>query len=91
MNDNSLHVLRRFSGHATTLVRLMAEDADFYALCQDYEDCVNAAQYWTALGTPEAKARTEEYQTLVRDLEEEIAQALKAFKGHQLKDADSEP
>jgi hypothetical protein len=82
MNDNNLRVLQRFSGHDATLVRHMAENPEFYTLCQDYEDCVNAWRYWTASRAPEAKARVEEYHALVRELEEEIAQVLKSFKPH---------
>ena len=77
MNDKTLHVLKRFSGQKNTLVRLMIEDSEFYQLCQDYEDCVNALRYWTSSRTTEAKARIEEYRALVRELEEEILQTMK--------------
>ena len=77
MNDKTLHVLKRFSGQKDTLVRLMIEDSEFYQLCQDYEDCVNASQYWSASNEPVSKARLDEYRALDSELEEEILQAMK--------------
>lgn len=55
----------------------MIEDSEFYQLCQDYEDCVNASQYWSASNEPVSKARLDEYRALVSELEEEILQAMK--------------
>ena len=80
MNDKTLHVLNRFSSQKDTLVRLMIDDSEFYQLCQDYEDCVNALQYWSTSKEPVSKARIDEYRTLVRELEEEILQAMKPVK-----------
>ena len=77
MNDKTLHVLKRFSCQKDTLVGLMIEDAEFYQLCQDYEDCVNALQYWSASKDTVSKARIDEYHALVRELEEEILQVMK--------------
>jgi len=54
----------------------MAEDPEFLALCEDCDACANALRYWTQSKEPEAKTRVNEYRALVRDLEEEIAQAL---------------
>ena len=77
MTDKTLHLLKRFPGRNDTLVRLMFEDSEFYQLCQDYEDCVNALQYWSTSKEAVSKTRLDEYCTLVRELEEEILQAMK--------------
>jgi hypothetical protein len=45
-------------------------------MCEDHDACVNALQYWAKSKAPEAKTRVNEYRALVRELQEEIAQAL---------------
>jgi hypothetical protein len=76
MNDKARHIRERFSDKKHSLYLLMAEDPEFLALCEDYDACVNALRYWTQSKEPEAKTRVNEYRGLVRDLQEEIAQAL---------------
>jgi hypothetical protein len=62
----------------------MAEDPEFPDLCEDYDACVNALRYWAKSKEPEANTRVNEYHILVRELEEEIAQALEALKSRRL-------
>jgi hypothetical protein len=62
----------------------MATDPEFYALCQDYEICFKASQYWAASSEPEARDSLAEYRTLVRELEKEIFDNLKSSEPHQL-------
>ena len=76
MNDKARHIRERFPDKKHSLNLLMAEDSEFLAMCEDYDACVNALRYWTESKEPEAKTRVNEYRALVRDLEEEIAQAL---------------
>ena len=59
-----------------TLELLMEKDPEFGDLCEDYNACVEALQHWVKSGKPEAGQRVTEYRTLVRELQEEIAQAL---------------
>ena len=54
----------------------MAKDPEFFVLCEDYDACVDALRYWAKSEAPEAKTRVNEYRAFVRDLEEEITQAL---------------
>ena len=54
----------------------MTKDPDFLALCEDHDACVNALHYWAKSKAPEAKIRVNEYRTLVRELQEEIMQAI---------------
>lgn len=84
MNDNTLHVLNRFAGEKAHLVLLMTQDSEFYSLCQDYEACVKALQYWSASNAPEAGTRLDEYRTLVSELEDEISNALKSSQSGPL-------
>lgn len=62
----------------------MAEDPEFLTLCEDYDACVEALRYWTQSKEPEAKTRVNEYRGLVRELQEEITQALVALKLRRL-------
>jgi hypothetical protein len=54
----------------------MAEDPDFLTLCEDHDACVDALRYWAESEAPEAETRVNEYRALVRELRQEIAQAL---------------
>ena len=50
----------------------MAEDPEFLSVCEDYDACIEALRYWAQSNEPEAATRLNEYNTLVRELEEEI-------------------
>jgi hypothetical protein len=76
MNDKARHIRERFPDKSHIIDLLILEDPEFLALCEDYDACVDALRYWTLSKEPEAKTRVNEYRVLVRDLEEEIAQAL---------------
>jgi hypothetical protein len=84
MNDKPRHIVERFREESHTLARLMEEDPEFLALCEDYDACVEALQYWAQSKEGEAKTRVNEYRTLVQELEEEITQALVALKPRRL-------
>ena len=62
----------------------MVEDPEFLTLCEDIDACVKALRYWDDSKEPEAEARVIEYRTLVRELQEEIAQAIVALETARL-------
>ena len=76
--ENPRHIRERFPDQKRTLDHLMAQDPEFLALCEDYNACVDAFRYWIQSEAPETKSRTDEYRTLIRELQEEIAQAISA-------------
>jgi hypothetical protein len=84
MNDKPRHILERFREESRTLTRLIEEDPEFLALCEDYDACVKALRHWAQSKEGEAKTRVNEYRTLVQELEEEITQALVALKSRRL-------
>ena len=84
MNDKARHIRERFPDKTHTIDLLMAEDPEFLTLCEDYDACVNALRYWAKSKEPEAETRVNEYRTLVRELQEEIAQALEALEPRRL-------
>jgi hypothetical protein len=65
-------ILERFPEKIQALTLLMAEDPEFLSVCEDYDACIEALRYWARSDAPEAAARINEYNTLVRELEEEI-------------------
>ena len=76
MDDKTRHIRERFPDKNHSLDLLMAKDPEFFVLCEDYDACVDALRYWAKSEAPEAKTRVNEYRAFVRDLEEEITQAL---------------
>ncbi len=80
VNDKTRHIRERFPYKKQSIDLLMAEDPEFLSLCEDYDACVDALRYWARSEKPEADTRVKEYHTLVRELQEEIAQALKALE-----------
>ena len=78
MNDKTRHIRERFPEKKHEIDLHMHEDAEFLSLCEDYDVCVNAFQYWSKSKEPEAKTRREEYRNLIQELEEEVTQALEA-------------
>ena len=76
MNDKGRHIRERFPDKKHSIDLRIAEDPEFLALCEDYDACVNALQYWDKSKEPEANTRVDEYRSLVQELGEEINQAL---------------
>lgn len=74
------HIRERFPDKKHTIDLLMAKDPEFLDLCEDFDACVDALRYWAKSEKPEAETRVKEYHTLVRELQEEIAQALEALE-----------
>ena len=78
MVDKLHHFLERFPGKREAIRLLMAENAEFRALCEDYGDCIRARQFWSQSTASEAETRVNEYRTLVEELKKEILEALSA-------------
>jgi hypothetical protein len=74
------HIRERFPDKKHTIDLLMAKDPEFLTLCEDYDACVDALRYWAKSKQPEAETRVNEYHILVRELQEEITQALLAME-----------
>jgi len=78
------HIRERFPDKKHSIDFLMANDPEFLDLCQDHDACVDALRYWAKSEEPEAANRANEYHTLVRELQEEITQALAALEPRRL-------
>ena len=80
MNDKAHHIREQFPDKTHAIDLLMAQDPEFRAMCEDYDACVDALQYWAKSKAPEAEMRVNEYRTLTRELQEEVVEALIAQK-----------
>ena len=69
-------ILDRFPEKSEIIISLMARNAEFLGMCEDLEACMNALRYWSQSNEPNAENRIREYCDLVRQLEEEILQAV---------------
>jgi hypothetical protein len=63
-------LVRRFPDHTRSIRWLEAEDANFRAICEDYDDALRALEHWQAADQA-SRGTAEEYRRLVTDLEEE--------------------
>ena len=79
------HIRKRFSDQKYSIDQLMTKDSEFLSLCDDYDACINALQYWTKSKEPEAESRIDEFRNIVRELEEEVIEALITQKTRSLK------
>jgi len=84
MYDKQRHIIEKFPKKSHDIARLLEKDPEFLALSEDYDVCIKALQHWEQSKEPEAKTRVNEYRTLVRDLEEEIVQALAGLEPQRL-------
>jgi hypothetical protein len=78
------HIREQFFDKKHSIDLLIAKDPEFLTLCADHDACVDALRYWAKSEKPEAKTRVNEYHILVRDLQEEIAQALETLEQSRL-------
>jgi len=83
VNDSGRHIREIFPDQKHAIDLLAAQNSEFLAMCEDYDACVDALQYWAKSEEPEAKTRVKEYCALVQELQEEIAQDLSALKPPQ--------
>ena len=79
------HIRKRFSDQKYSIDQLMTKDSEFLSLCDDYDACINALQYWTKSKEPEAENMIDEFRNIVRELEEEVIEALITQKSRSLK------
>ena len=78
MTAKTHEILKRFPEKSGSLALLIAEDPEFRAVCEDYDACAEALRYWAGSDEPEAPTRINEYNTLARELEEEILEIVTA-------------
>ena len=70
---------KRFKDHEEILMQLLQTDSEFQELCEDYEICVKAADYWSGKEVPSAREKANEFRAIATDLEMEISMKLAGF------------
>jgi hypothetical protein len=65
--SDMVSVIHRFAGHEFLVRRLYVIDPEFRIICDDYAVALRASEVWA-----NDEIRSEDYQSLVRELEEEI-------------------
>ena len=66
--------IERFPDLRKELRHLFASDEAFQTLCENYQQCSQALNYWTDAKHPLAAERHREYGELLSELEREIMQ-----------------
>ena len=74
------HIRERFPDQKYSIDQLMEKNPEFLSLCDDYDACINAIQHWTQSKEPEAETMIDEFRNIVRELEEEVVEALITMK-----------
>jgi hypothetical protein len=69
-------VLEKFPGRAARLRELFQQSPSFQSLCEDYQDCLAAWQYWRQADSAEAPALCQSYAELLQELDQEVRQYL---------------
>jgi hypothetical protein len=67
-------LFERFPEQKETIKALFRKNESFKTLCEDYHRCAVALQHWNQFLDEDALVRMREYETLLRELEEEILQ-----------------
>lgn len=76
MADIARHIREVLPDQKDSIDLLVGEDAEFLAMCDDYDVCVDALRYWAGSEESGAKTRVGEYRDLIGALYEEITQIL---------------
>ena len=73
MNVTNLFLIKkRYQDNKDILRRLYLEDTTFKSICDDYQKCAEALEYWNRSTLEKAPMRVKEYSALSAELEEEI-------------------
>lgn len=78
-------VIKRFPFYRDVICSLFTTNHNFVTLCDDYRVCHEAIRFWSLSDQRHASDRTEEYEALLKELEEEILQTLEDFSGDRVK------
>ena len=65
-------VIKKFPEHKGVIQRLCKGNDEFLTLCNDYRMCQEALAYWKISESDQAPLRVNEYQSLLKELENEI-------------------
>jgi hypothetical protein len=76
IHPNLFFVMERFPDQKDAMRQLYRTSELFQSICQNYQKCAEALQYWTASEDENASERQKEYAELMQELELEIMYSL---------------
>ncbi|TCR79643.1 hypothetical protein [Rhizobium sp. BK376] len=71
-------LVARWPHRELSIRRLFTRNADFRALCEDYEDALRAMRHWQDAGS---EPKAEEFRNLAAEIETEIVRMLDLSTG----------
>jgi len=80
INPSIFNLLERFPEHREAIRDLFEHSQAFKSLCMDHQKCLEAIRYWKQSPRDDAPLRSQEYETLFRELEEEIVDILNQYR-----------
>jgi len=81
MEKGLLAAVRRFPLKGPEIRRLALSDVSFRSLCEDLADAEHALDIWSASSSSVRTSRLGEYETLVKELVDEIETVLASRSG----------
>ncbi|MDJ0912356.1 MAG: hypothetical protein QNI95_02245 [Desulfobacterales bacterium] len=69
-------ILKRFPHRKEDLRQLYRSSESFKSICESYQKCSEALEYWAKSSLKESPGRQREYSELLNELELEILQSL---------------
>ena len=67
-------IFERYPERMEEIKALFKNNESFKTLCEDYRRCAEALQHWNQSLDEDAPVRVQEYEALLRELEEETLQ-----------------
>ena len=76
IKPGSFLIFNRFPKHKSDLQRIYHKSESFRSICNSYQKCSEAMNYWSDSHLKEAPDLKREYEALLHELEMEITQSL---------------
>ena len=73
-------VMKNFPDSKADLQQLYRKSESFQTLCQNYQDCSKALDYWGNSKNAQATERQREYEALLKELKMEIIHSLELIR-----------
>ena len=71
-------IMRQYPAHKNRLRRMYFGSRSFQILCDDYQKCVEAQEYWAQSNADQAQDRSKEYREMMEGIKIEIQERINA-------------
>jgi hypothetical protein len=76
-------IMRQCPSHKNMLRRMYLDSRSFQTLCDDYQKCLEAQEYWAQSTAIQAQERSNEYREMMQGIKIEIKERI---NGNEKKD-----